>query len=113
MPIRQVSGKRTDLPHPDAILTFLKGDYRHALECYVEAQAWIIETGQSERKDIFGIINRPAHPQNPVEEKTCPMELLDDREWSLSVDIFCAGEKALDFIKNLDIPNNSALKIYG
>ncbi len=113
MPIRTISEKRTDLPQPDAILIIFKGNYQHALECYFEAQSWILETGQSERKDIFGVINRPSHPHSPSESKTCPADLLDDPEWSLSVDIFCADKSALDWVKSLDIPNNSALQIYG
>jgi hypothetical protein len=112
MGIRTISNNPKYLKAPDAKLTFSEGNYNRALFSYMEAIEWVQITGQANRKDMCGVINRPAHPESPAEIILVPKELLDEENWTLTVNIFCDTPEALEFLKSLDIPDNSRLEIF-
>jgi hypothetical protein len=69
---------------PDVQIVFVEGDYSHALKCSYAARAWAVETGQPFRHDIYGIINRPHHPECPAGERM-------DEDYTKRPCSLCAG----------------------
>jgi hypothetical protein len=94
---------------PDARLVFDEGDYDHALRCYYLARDWAVMSGQAFRQDVYGIINRPHHPRNPASERMVPEELINIDGWSLTVDLWCADDAALEWLRSLAVPEGSRL----
>ena len=99
-------------PKPDAQLIFSEGDYEHALRCYYRAREWVMTTGQCFRRDMEGIIRSPQHPQSPSERTGfVPQELISEQGWRCTIDLYFAAPTALDFIKSLELPEDSRLVV--
>lgn len=96
---------------PDVKIMFSEGNYDHALECYYRAKEWVVETGQVFRRDIYGILQHPHHPQCRVGVYEVPPELIDARGWSTTLDIWCANENALNSLKTLKLPEGAVLHL--
>jgi len=94
---------------PDVQLVFDEGNYDHALQCYSAAQDWVLMSGQAFREDIYGVINHPYHPRCPVGDYNVPGELFEVEAWSLTVDIWCADDSALEWLCALPVPEGSRL----
>ncbi|HEX9959842.1 MAG TPA: hypothetical protein VGB00_02850 [Pyrinomonadaceae bacterium] len=61
---------------------------------------------------MCGIINRPEHPQSPADEKIAPFELHDDKNWTVRVELFTTTKEVFNWLRSLDIPDGSMMKVY-
>jgi hypothetical protein len=103
-------GVEVERPEPNAQVVFTGGDYDHALRCYYRAREWVLNTGQCFRRDMEGIIRSPQHAESPSERTGfVPQELINKQGWSCTIDLYFAAPTALDFIKGLELPEDSRL----
>jgi hypothetical protein len=94
---------------PDLKLIFDEGNYDYALQCYFVARDWVVMSGQAFREDIYGIIEHPHHPACPIGEYNVPAEMVHVGGWTLTVNIWCADDAALEWLRAQPIPEGSRL----
>jgi hypothetical protein len=94
---------------PDARLVFDEGNYNHALRCYYVARDWVVTSGQAFRHDIYGIIEHPHHSRCPRGQYHVPQDLIDVEGWSVTVNIWCADDAALEWLGAQPAPEGSRL----
>lgn len=95
---------------PDIKLILGETEYNRAFQFEFAVWNWIANNSLAFRSDLYGIIEQPGHPQCPPEQWPIPDEVKRLGGWSLTVRIWAANAAALNWLRSLQLPENSRLE---